>query len=102
SLPYLPVLHSFPTRRSSDLHWPRYLIFERHDRCPIAMLQLRLGFSSGVAAGSARSYTTGLLLDFAPSRIRVVSGHRLRNLSCVKIGRATSELQSLAYLVCRL
>src|SRR5687767_15759655 len=61
-------LHSFPTRRSSDL--------VASEKMTLSVRELKVALPDG------RVLIDGVDLD--------------------KIGRATSELQSLAYLVCRL
>src|SRR5205814_6017124 len=93
---YLPHLHlhSFPTRRSSDLGWLTIspLIYRRGTTC--------FKRSSGLSL-TGKSVSKNAETCIAPSRR---SCHRISAPPSV-LGRSeehTSELQSLRHLVCRL
>src|SRR5205823_9499599 len=98
---YPPPLHSFPTRRSSDL--------------AIALTTAILAIAQKVCRDQSighlgRNRITGipawqlitgeLLTQKAIERSILIE--RTNDVVAIEIGRATSELQSLAYLVCRL
>src|SRR5205823_13471422 len=83
-------LHSFPTRRSSDLELPELLDGDEPRAHPVA----------GVAAGADQPGVALAGLEHRVGRpgLRVVVQRDLD----VRSEEHTSELQSLAYLVCRL
>src|SRR5205823_9636295 len=86
---------SFPTRRSSDLpSSPRAATLST----PRSRRRLRSPslIQPPVTSAAAASWSSGLR---AVSRSRSITGSVHRSN---QIGRHTSELQSLAYLVCRL
>src|SRR5205823_13893094 len=86
-----PHLHSFPTRRSSDLPWAS----RRQSRVRRANRgQQRLGFHH-----HARTAPVGAIIDRA---MRVAGVQAIRAAHARRSEEHTSELQSLAYLVCRL
>src|SRR5205814_6786985 len=90
------ALHSFPTRRSSDLR-----------RGAISRRVRRLRRGSRPRARDARN-SDGYLgsrkrRDAAPARTRAAGGgSRTRGRSVPRSEEHTSELQSLRHLVCRL
>src|SRR5205823_13042744 len=84
----LPLLF-FPTRRSSDLHQKIVEIMRHAARQPADRLDLLRLAQRLLDARPFRHLDAELLVGF---------GQR----AGPQIGRATSELQSLAYLVCRL
>src|SRR5205823_10277303 len=98
----LADLHSFPTRRSSDLHWPDEADHRRALR--------------PILAEAAGWPVTVRLLDFAndkvppflfggPAGLAALLADRdalTAQLRAIRSEEHTSELQSLAYLVCRL
>src|SRR5205823_14099546 len=79
-----PYLHSFPTRRSSDLNFPRRFLF-------LAGVHRRAGISISRPARPAHHST---------SHLPRCAGRAGREIE--RSEEHTSELQSLAYLVCRL
>src|SRR5690606_40569855 len=86
-----PALHSFPTRRSSDL------AFRDAVRCTIY----------ATAPEDPRPFLSSVLAEFHPGRLRLV-GTDINRLVVKDIGiegrseEHTSELQSRENLVCRL
>src|SRR5205823_11518567 len=95
-------LHSFPTRRSSDL------LFAPVDVAQDSATELSPGIAlrlAGAAGGpgllnrSLKSVCTAA----SPSRLTPKISSTVRSSEpCVRSEEHTSELQSLAYLVCRL
>src|SRR5205823_13346334 len=79
-------LHSFPTRRSSDLR--------------LAVLVNREPAGVGAGADNQRSCVVGAQLEAA--RVDAAALGREQLLQAGRSEEHTSELQSLAYLVCRL
>src|SRR5205823_11692224 len=101
SSPYAPplLLHPFPTRRSSDLvRGPLLPAAERQlperRRADLRRHLLRLG-----SAGQQRRRTARVLVLPDADRAR---HQRRRRWHGLRSEEHTSELQSLAYLVCRL
>src|SRR5205823_15090052 len=92
-------LHSFPTRRSSDLveALARRLVERRQLEAHRRLGGCGTGGGSAAALRRAARAGTGLLL-FLQLRDGGIDGHVL----AVRSEEHTSELQSLAYLVCRL
>src|SRR5205823_10201373 len=94
-----PHLHSFPTRRSSDLSGLLAMrdgkVPENHDLLKISCIRLK---SYTVSHRGARCRAGGRIRDrprsSAPARLLLENRRRSEE--------HTSELQSLAYLVCRL
>src|SRR5205823_14346916 len=91
------TLHSFPTRRSSDL--PDY-VFLTPDK-------YAFDFITVVAPNGAKVKLDGQelssqLCTLTPTDGSTPSKNGGKTPPFIKIGRAPSELQSLAYLVCRL
>src|SRR5205823_7158179 len=95
-------LHSFPTRRSSDLEKSPSSAGSNKVTSPVdAGLPLR--------AGEVLEYTANVskLNDVATLRLQVAGrgnflGKSTWHLQAFRSEEHTSELQSLAYLVCRL
>src|SRR5205823_14841140 len=99
SLPH-PTLHSFPTRRSSDLVCRRRLIY--------AALLVALAILPNVlhVYGALMYRPAGMYLPTPDRESHVVQvkflDRTLFHLDAPRSEEHTSELQSLAYLVCRL
>src|SRR5690606_41345998 len=96
-LPDARDLHSFPTRRSSDLHHPamRFVAPARRE------LGLRTVFNClGPLTNPARA--THQLLGAFEDGLRPVLARTLRSLGVTRSEEHTSELQSRENLVCRL
>src|SRR5205823_15090685 len=93
-----PVLHSFPTRRSSDLVW--YMPVSANialRELGIVLFLACVGLKAGARFVEILVHGDGLLWMACAALITV--------LPLLIVGRSeehTSELQSLAYLVCRL
>src|SRR5207253_8514363 len=89
-------LHSFPTRRSSDLSRER----GRHDRCQPGRWLLRLPVSGPADRGVRRQIAHSQLRTFAQALPLAARYARfpVENRS----EEHTSELQSRGHLVCRL
>src|SRR5205823_14903026 len=87
SLPH-PFLHSFPTRRSSDLLF--------HTAVPVSF-KTRL-----VSAKKNVVETIACIADLPDESSRIGARIQLNILNVYRSEEHTSELQSLAYLVCRL
>src|SRR5205823_12729709 len=95
-------LHSFPTRRSSDLQdVQRWLVIVAEQTMRMAgeavARQARIE-NGDLAAGAAELQGAGETGKAAADDDDVIHGDGLR----VRSEEHTSELQSLAYLVCRL
>src|SRR5205823_14182765 len=99
---HLRDLHSFPTRRSSDLKRNLHLSWVRI-RCSLKSRASHMPLLASSSACEGERFFGGALRLFAdscwrrPSRSSeaVATYHNLRS------EEHTSELQSLAYLVCR-
>src|SRR5205823_11103722 len=87
------VLHSFPTRRSSDLSLPRMLSISKHhpSLSSICILTIEPSCRSKPLCSRRKRALMFSSRKNMPSRLQ-----RFRS------EEHTSELQSLAYLVCRL
>src|SRR5205823_8806555 len=92
-------LHSFPTRRSSDLEGALLVAARRAGMDPTA-IRARWPRVAEIAFTSERKKMSTLHAQLPESQVGAVlslpEGERLRS------EEHTSELQSLAYLVCRL
>src|SRR5205823_14473770 len=96
-----PVLHSFPTRRSSDLAYGFVArVLTGPTLSPLGQLVTRvvtpwLGLPPKYVSGPPKRFAQGIGVAFSTTAAILALG----------FGRSeehTSELQSLAYLVCRL
>src|SRR5262249_60819015 len=90
----LPALHSFPTRRSSDLDWrdfaiPKSMILTE----PFSRIRMLAGLMSRwmTCASWAKWSPSAIAIRIKPANIRILRSEE-----------HTSELQSLTNLVCRL
>src|SRR5205823_8134418 len=97
---YPSVLHSFPTRRSSDLPEKRRAAL-RYDCCH-RTAQSGRRFSGGTAANFFPHCPPNGAFARSGSRRLQQTTSRPRSGEVVRSEEHTSELQSLAYLVCRL
>src|SRR5205823_14704792 len=95
--PAPPALHAFPTRRSSDLAVLRACADERREPAAEHVHADRDRYRDRVSAG-ARGDDRSL----AVRRGRAHPRRTARERSSPRSEEHTSELQSLAYLVCRL
>src|SRR5205814_10561747 len=96
---YLLYLHSFPTRRSSDLY---HLTAQPWK--PLAIPRARyLDAIEGICRFSVRHQNAdGAIIDPFLNREHQYATPYFAYAVGTQIGRATSELQSLRHLVCRL
>src|SRR5439155_26316222 len=94
SSPHPPSLHSFPTRRSSDLMKViLYEDFKNDPRAVCAEIFAFLGVDAGFEPDTSATYNIS-------GRLRYPWLHDL--LFCRRSEEHTSELQSRGHLVCRL
>src|SRR5205823_14153038 len=95
-------LHSFPTRRSSDLIYGYSLAFTEGNRFFGGFDRL---FLKGATDAMAATFSKGVVL---PELVFVAFQATFAAITCclvlgaIRSEEHTSELQSLAYLVCRL
>src|SRR5205823_12551076 len=96
-----PHLHSFPTRRSSDLRWSNRL------SAPARPRTWKLAPSLCVPRINTRGHVLAVMLAYLVRRELSRAWAALdvtveEGLQQLRSEEHTSELQSLAYLVCRL
>src|SRR5205823_12922105 len=96
-----PCLHSFPTRRSSDL--------ETNDFCSLVIARGEVLLYAQSGAGKSSLLNAGLIPRMRVKGFQVrpttrVSGRLPAEITPgeIRSEEHTSEFQSLAYLVCRL
>src|SRR5205823_13485281 len=96
-----PILHSFPTRRSSDL-WVTSVGGTSMIRNGTT-IQEKVWNSNGGGSGGGFSdfFTAPAFQKALPASVQSLLKNR-RGVPDVRSEEHTSELQSLAYLVCRL
>src|SRR5205823_14268156 len=100
--PHHPDLHSFPTRRSSDLGTGENALHVASLGLPVLGVDVA---ETALAIARKNADERGIELELAAADAFQLEHLRRRFETVLDCGRSeehTSELQSLAYLVCRL